>query len=121
MLAITLLLCAGPIIELRRRTREACSYLGATTALIAVLLLARVILWFAVAPLVGSRTLTSPIDLLLTALTTAALAWIAVDVVERRRVAPPTAEAADAVGRGRGRVRRIFPCRRPARRLVAGL
>src|SRR5204863_9516888 len=37
----------------------------------------------------GAPTIASPVDLLLTAMTTAALGWLAIDLIERRRVARP--------------------------------
>jgi signal transduction histidine kinase len=86
---LTLLLCAWPALELRRRARDARTFLIATAAVVGLVLAARVVFWIAAAPLVESGDLTSPLDLLLTALTTAALAWVAIDLIERRRLARP--------------------------------
>ena len=46
-------------------------------------------LWFGAAPILGVDTLTSPVDLLLDALLVAGVTWLALDLVERRRVTPP--------------------------------
>ncbi|PYR59575.1 MAG: hypothetical protein DMF91_14510, partial [Acidobacteria bacterium] len=89
VLAIALLLCAGPLVEQRRRSHDRRVVIVATAGLILTLAAARVVFWLAAAPLVGPRTLTSPLDLLLNALVVAALAWVALDLVERRRVTSP--------------------------------
>src|SRR5207244_5323587 len=54
----------------------------------------------------GVRPLPPPLDLLLGALLVAALTWLALDLVERRRVAPP-------------RARLLVPAMRPLLRLAA--
>src|SRR5207249_7852598 len=63
------------------------------------LLVARAILWYATGLLGGTRSIASPLDLLLTALTTAALGWLAIDLIERRRVARPHPPVLRASGR----------------------
>jgi signal transduction histidine kinase len=89
VLAIALLLCTGPLVEQRRRSHDRRVMIVATAGMVLTLAAARVVFWFAAAPLVGPRTLTSPLDLLLNALVVAALAWVALDLVERRRVTSP--------------------------------
>jgi len=89
LLAFTLLLCAGPLIDARRSARDVPGFLRATLGIIATVLVARAILWYATGLLGGIRNIASPIDLLLTALTAAALGWLAIDLIERRRLARP--------------------------------
>src|SRR5262249_13646105 len=79
ILAAALLLCAAPALDVRRRATQVRTYLASTVAVIAALLLSRAVLWYALEPLGGARALASPPDLLLTALTTSALAWLAID------------------------------------------
>src|SRR5438034_972301 len=47
LLAITLLVCAGPLIEARRNARDVRRFLRATLGIIVMLLVARGILWYA--------------------------------------------------------------------------
>ena len=89
LLAITLLVCAGPLIEARRNARDIRRFLRATLGIIVMVLVARGILWYAARLFGGSRSIASPADLLLTALTTAALGWLAIDLIERRRLSRP--------------------------------
>ena len=67
VLALTLLLAAERVIAVRDRTRNSRSYVMATAALVAVLIVARAMVWFAATLVFGPRPLTSPIELLLTA------------------------------------------------------
>ena len=89
VVGVTLLLCAWPTVELRRRAPNAATFLVATAATVAMVLAARIMFWIATAAAVDSPTAGSPLNLLLTALTTAALAWLAIDLIERRRLAKP--------------------------------
>lgn len=87
--ALTLLLLAGPLVELRRQTREIRVFALATGGLVATLVAARLIFWAAARLVTGAASLTAPLDLLLHALLGAAIVWIAIDLIERRRVARP--------------------------------
>ncbi|HEV8345736.1 MAG TPA: HAMP domain-containing sensor histidine kinase [Vicinamibacterales bacterium] len=89
VVGVTLLLCAWPTVELRRRAPNARTFLFATTATVAMVLAARIMFWIAAGAAVDSPSAGSPLNLLLTALTTAALAWLAIDLIERRRLAKP--------------------------------
>ena len=89
VLAITLLLCAAPLIELRQRTRDARTFLIATSVLALTFVVARAVFWFAARLILGPRPLTSPAELLLTSLVAAALIWLTLDAVERRRITRP--------------------------------
>jgi signal transduction histidine kinase len=89
ILAVTMLLAVAPLVELRRWTRERRAFLLATAALATTLLASRVVLWFASSLVSSDQSLTSPADLLLTALMLVAIVWLFVDVVERRRLARP--------------------------------
>ncbi len=86
---ITLLLCAGPLLERRRHTRDTRVFVVATVGVVAAILIARVVFWFAAFPLLGPRPLTSPLDLIVTALAFTAIVWITLDSIERWRLAGP--------------------------------
>jgi hypothetical protein len=88
VLAVTLLLCTGPLMDLRRQTRDLSRFLGMTALLIVLVVLARGVLYAALAPLAPTPD-PSPLDLLLTTLTMAAVVWLVLDLVERRRFARP--------------------------------
>ena len=106
VVAGTLLLCTGPIIDRRRQTREVSRFLATTALLIVVLVGVRVMLYFALTPIAPTSAPT-PFDLLLTTLTMATVVWLVLDLTERRRFARPrprmlasTAGAATAVAAG---------------------
>ena len=86
---VTILLGAGTLIDVRRRTRSRRTVIITTAAMVAALVAARALCWFATAPVDPPRSPTAPLDLLLTALLFAALVWTALNLIERRRVAPP--------------------------------
>src|SRR5262249_10166851 len=89
VLGVTLLLCAGPLLELRRRTRDLRPFVVLTGGLVLATLIVRLVFSAAIRPLVGPRTLTSPLDLMLDALLVAMLTWLTLEVMERRRVSRP--------------------------------
>jgi signal transduction histidine kinase len=89
ILALTVLLCAGRLLDVRRRSAGVGPFLGVTAALVAALIAARLMLGFAATWLFGSDLPTSPAQLLLSALAAAALVAVAADIVERRRVTRP--------------------------------
>jgi signal transduction histidine kinase len=89
VLALTLLLCGAPILEWRRRVRTPRAVLTATGGLVAILIGARVLIWFALSPIIG-RGLGEPLALLPNALFLGAGVWLAIDLLERRRVACPS-------------------------------
>jgi len=88
VVAVTLLLLAGPLIDLRRQTRDTSRFLGITALLITLIVVVRGVLYVALVPLAPSSAPT-PFDLLLTTLTMAAVVWLMVDLIERRRFADP--------------------------------
>jgi signal transduction histidine kinase len=88
VLAIALLLCTGPLMDLRRQTRDLGRFLGITALLITLVVVARAVLYVGLAPLDPSSSPT-PLDLLLTTLSMAAVVWLVLDVMERRRFARP--------------------------------
>jgi signal transduction histidine kinase len=89
VLALALLLCAGPLLDWRRRARHGRRYLTATAGLAGLLIAGRIVLWFALGPILGSHSFVAPADLLLNALTLVALVWLMLDLIERRRYARP--------------------------------
>ena len=89
VVGITLLLCAGPLLELRRRARTTRTFVAASAGLVVAIVIARVVFWFAASPLQGRRPLTSPLDLLLTALALTAIVWVTLDSIERWRLVGP--------------------------------
>ena len=88
VVALTLLLCAGPIIDLRRQMRDTSPFVGLTAVLIVLLVVVRGVLYVALLPLAPDDTPT-PADLLLTTLMLMAVVWLVLDLIERRRVARP--------------------------------
>lgn len=88
VLACTLLLMAGPVLEWRRHSTRPAGYGGASLALVGILLAGRVLLALALRPLSGGDAV-GPTELLPNALLLLALVWLALDTIERRRVASP--------------------------------
>ncbi|MGE5244651.1 MAG: ATP-binding protein [Betaproteobacteria bacterium] len=89
VLAVTLLLCAGPLVAVRAGTRDVRVFAAGTVALVLTLVAAWGLLRVATAPLVRSPALATPLDVLLAGLLAAALVWVAIDSVERRRLTRP--------------------------------
>ena len=85
VLALTVLLMAGPLLDWRAQARSRHDYLQALGALVAVMLLARVLLWLAIPPSTTTLgpVLRSPVDLLLTGLLLVALVALAVHALGR--------------------------------------
>ena len=86
VLALTVLLMAGPLLDWRAQARSRHDYLQALGALVAVVLLARVLLWLAIPPSPSTTfgpVLRSPVDLLLTGLLLVALVALAVHAIGR--------------------------------------
>jgi signal transduction histidine kinase len=102
VLALTLLLCTGPLIDWRHTARDVPRFLQGTLGIIATLLVTRGILYYATDLAGRPPDISSAIDLLLTALTTAALGWLAIDLIERRRVSRPHPPVLRPSGRAAG-------------------
>lgn len=98
--ALTLLSCAGLLVEMRRRTHALRTHLVASAGIVVSLVLSRTLFRFATTQIEVAQSLVSPVDLLLTSLVAAALVWLLVDLIEGRRLARPRARllAADASG-----------------------
>jgi signal transduction histidine kinase len=88
ILSLTVLLCTAPLLDARRRARAAGQLLIPTLGLVAALLGARILLRFATPALIQGEA-AGPVDLLLWALLLVAIVWLALDAIERRRVAAP--------------------------------
>jgi signal transduction histidine kinase len=88
VIAAELLLCAGPIIDLRREMRDMSRFVALTAVLILLVVGVRAILYVALVPLAPDDAPT-PADLLLTTLTLTAVVWLVLDLIERRRIARP--------------------------------
>jgi len=86
--ALTALACGVPLLDARRRARTPRALLGTTIGLAVSVAGARALFWTATAPLSGT-SLSDPLVLLPNALALGALVWLALDVLERRRTAPP--------------------------------
>ena len=86
---LALLLCAGPLLDVRRRTRTARVFLAASAAIAVILLVSRSALLWIVSPVAGPQPFGSPANVLLTALAAAALVALAADMLARRRAARP--------------------------------
>ena len=98
--ALTLLVCTGLLVEMRRRTYVPRTHLIASAGVVVSLVLSRVLFRFATMEVETAQPLAGPVDLLLTALVAAALVWLVIDLIERRRLTRPRAPllAADARG-----------------------
>jgi len=98
--ALTLLFCAGLLVEMRRRTHALRAHLVASAGIVASLVLSRALFRFATTRVEATQSLVGPADLLLTSLVAAALVWLAIDLIEGRRLARLRARllAADARG-----------------------
>jgi signal transduction histidine kinase len=88
VLAVTLMLCMGPVIDMRRRTRETSRFVTLTAVLIVMVVFVRVLFYAALTPIAPS-TAPTPLDLFLTTVTMAAVVWLVLDLIERRRAARP--------------------------------
>jgi signal transduction histidine kinase len=99
VLAATVLLSTAPLLEARRRARSARALLAATFALVAVLAGARFLLHLATVRLADGMA-AEPIDLLLWAMLLAVVVWLALDLVERRRVTVPRLSLVDGTAVG---------------------
>lgn len=84
--ALTILAIAASVLECRRTMRGTTSVLGASMAVAALLVLARVVFWAGGGWLSRGGWLAPPGDLTLTALLLLALVWLALDLIERWRV-----------------------------------
>ncbi len=89
ILALTMLMFVAPLLELRRRAHAPRGFLLATAAIALTLVVSRVLLWFAMGLVSRDQALTSPVDLLLSALVLVAIVWLLLDCIERRRLARP--------------------------------
>src|SRR5919198_1094298 len=89
VLAATLLLCTGALLEWRTRARRTEPFVVATIALVAVIAIAWAVLHIAIGWAVSQQPLREPLPFLVTALAAAGIVWVAVDAIERRRLAPP--------------------------------
>ncbi|MEQ1729311.1 MAG: hypothetical protein ABL982_13120, partial [Vicinamibacterales bacterium] len=78
VLALALLLCAAPVLDVRRYTARPGAFGAATLGLVAILIAGRALLRVAFEPLVAP-TLAGPVTLLPDALLLAALVWTALD------------------------------------------
>jgi signal transduction histidine kinase len=85
VLGVTLLLCCGTVMDVRRRARTPVRAETATLGVVALLAAARLTFWraTALAPVAES------FELLMSALFLAASVWLLFDLIERRRVARP--------------------------------
>jgi signal transduction histidine kinase len=89
VLAATLLLCMGALLEWRTRAQRTEPFVVASIALVAVVVVAWAILRVAIGWAVPQKSLSAPLPFLVTALAAAGIVWVAVDAIERRRLAPP--------------------------------
>ena len=98
VLGMTLLACAAPIVERRRVLATRAALTRASVQLAALLLGVLASLLAALRAWTGSISLASPPSLLVTSLVAAALGWLAVDFVERRRTCRPRPSGATEAG-----------------------
>src|SRR5262249_53363134 len=87
VLALTVLLCAGPLIDIRRSTASTQRYLTATAGLLALILAAYALLSSAATTF--SPEPPNAAALLLAGLVIVAVVWLALELIERRRYVRP--------------------------------
>jgi signal transduction histidine kinase len=90
IIALTLLLSLGPVIDMRRRTSETSRFITLTAVLIVIVVTVRVIAYFALTP-IATSSVPTPFDLFLTTVTMASVVWLVLDLIERRRSTKPRA------------------------------
>jgi len=90
IMAVTLLLSTGPVIDMRRRLSETSRFIMLTAVIIVILVAVRVIAYFALTP-IGPSSEPTPLDLFLTTATMASVVWLVLDLIERRRSSKPRA------------------------------
>ncbi len=88
ILALTLLLCAAPLLDARRHAPNRSGFAAATALIVAALVGGRALIRLALGPLAGT-TLADPVELVPNALLLAGLVWLALDTLEQRRIAAP--------------------------------
>ncbi len=88
MLALVLLAGTAPLVEWRRHVRARRATLAASAVLVAMVVAARILVWFAVAPFNRSPH-AETLSLLPNALLLAAAVWLVADLLERRRTRVP--------------------------------
>ena len=88
VLALALLLCAAPVLEVRRQTDRPGAFGAATLGLVAILSAGRMLLGAALDPL-ADPAVAGPVTLLPDALLLAALVLTGLDTMEQRRVSRP--------------------------------
>ena len=101
VVAVTLLLLSGPLLDRRARSRTSRDYVIATIGAVALIVAARTVLWLATPPQWSGRPLfspasyaslafgpllRSPVDFLLTSLMTLAIVALGADAVRRLRL-----------------------------------
>jgi len=89
VLAATLLLSVGPLLDRRRHARTRAGYLRLTALMAVALIAARSLAMFAVEAVADVQPLDSPLNILASGLTLLGLVALAVSVVERRRISSP--------------------------------
>jgi signal transduction histidine kinase len=104
-LVAALLICTGPALDLRRKTRSNARFLMATAIIAVILMVARFILLSAVTSVAGPQPFDAPANLLLSALTAAGLVRLGIDALERRRIAGPRLPLRVNVAGARGDLR----------------
>ncbi len=86
VLAIAVLLCAARVLAWRGEIRTTGAAIAATLTVVALLGAARVLVWWASAAFIGP-SLSEPLALLPNGLLLVGVVWLALDGIERRRVA----------------------------------
>lgn len=99
LVALTLLVCAVVVIDARRTAATSRGLAVATVTIVALFFGARGVLLGIGPATSGGRLLGTPLDVAFTALMALALAWLAMETIDRRRVARPRLGLLPASGR----------------------
>jgi signal transduction histidine kinase len=89
VVGLTLLLCAGAMLDLRHRATTARAFTRSTIAVLTTIALTRAVIGLATSAMLSGNPLQPALELLATSLTGIAMVWLALDTIERWRTAGP--------------------------------
>jgi signal transduction histidine kinase len=97
--AVTFVLCAGLLVDVRRRSRTPRSSVAAAGGIVALLLASRLVLAFATTQVDAPPPIAESLGLLWTSLLAVASVWLGLDLIESRRLAHPRVPLVPRAGR----------------------
>src|SRR5205823_10733902 len=91
----TLLCWAGLLVDKRRRTQAVRPQLAISSGIVAALVVSRTLFRLAARRVEAPPSVMDPLDLLLTSFVAASLVWLAIELIEGRRLVRPRARLLD--------------------------